>query len=213
MSHLNYFVFRETEETCAKCGWTGRGKEFAVGELFDELAEYHCPACDSQIAIQCYPTLAEAKAAWHLLDEKEQKEWLERERIHEIRERTRLRSADQLPAIAEPRFVLTWELVRDPEANLDWTVIRHEQREVWREPAIYDGAEHFARVVGIMQTRYGSALEDVIPSGGQSELYLFGDDLQAPAKVLAVRRKLGGGRVRKALHKQRTRNTPNVLEP
>ena len=39
------------------------GPRAELEELFDELAEYHCPACDSQIAIQCYPTLAEAKEA------------------------------------------------------------------------------------------------------------------------------------------------------
>lgn len=203
MSHLNYYIFRETEQTCVKCGWTGRGRDFAVGELFDSLAEYDCPTCDWNIAIQSYPTLAEAKAAWHLLDEKERKVWLDMERWREIRERTCLRSPNQLPAIVEPRFVLAWELVRDPEANLDWTVIRHDQREVSREPAIYDGAEHFACVVGILQARYGSALEDVIPSGGQCELLLFGDDLQAPAKVLATRRALGGGRVRMTRFKRR----------
>ena len=37
MSHLNYYVFLETEQACWKCPWKGPGKDFAVGELFDEL--------------------------------------------------------------------------------------------------------------------------------------------------------------------------------
>jgi len=203
MAYLNYYVFLETEQACRKCAWKGRGKDFVVGELFDELAEYHCPACRSMIACQCYPTLHDAKEAWQLLSDKDKESWLELERWQTVRERCKLRSPDQLPVIAGASFALTWNLVDDPETKHSWTVIRHGEREVWREPAVYDGADHFAHIVSMLRERYGSALEDVIPTGGKSELFLLGDDLHAPAKVSAVRSEIGGGRVRKARFKQR----------
>lgn len=206
MSHLNYYVFLETEQACWKCPWKGPGKDFAVGELFDELAEYHCPKCQAMITCQSYPTLHDAKQAWHLLTEKDKKSWLEFEHWQAVRERSKLRSPNELPDIAGHSFALTWNLVDDPETQHSWTVIRHGEREIWREPAVYEGADHFAHIVSILRARYGTALADVMPTGGKSELFLLGDDLHAPAKVLDVRRKLGGGRDRMTHFKRRSRS-------
>jgi len=71
----------------------------------------------------------------------------------------------------------------------DWTVLRCGERELWREPAVYEGADRFEEVVALLAQKYGPRLQDVVPSSA-SELYLYGDHLSSIANVEATRKRV-----------------------
>ena len=66
------------------------------------------------------------------------------------------------------------------------TVVKYGDREIWREPAVYEGAKRFEEVVRILITKYGARLADVVPTPA-SEYYLYGDDYHSPDAVQAIR--------------------------
>ena len=39
----NYYEFRESDVSCPDCGWSGKGRDAAVGEIFSELSEHTLP--------------------------------------------------------------------------------------------------------------------------------------------------------------------------
>jgi hypothetical protein len=57
---MSFYDFKNSPQTCDKCGWTGLGTEAALGDTFAEGAEYHCPKCYEYFGFQAYPTLEEA---------------------------------------------------------------------------------------------------------------------------------------------------------
>lgn len=66
------------------------------------------------------------------------------------------------------------------------------EREIWRELAWYEGYERFREVAVLLQRKYGRALRDLVPRD-ESELYLYGDELDAPSRVEKVRAELARG--------------------
>ncbi len=61
-------------------------------------------------------------------------------------------------------------------------MLRHGDREIWRELAYYEGYQRFAAVFELLRERYGSRLAEVRPTPA-SEVYLYGDKLSAPQTI------------------------------
>lgn len=57
---LNYFEYQAQQIGCAHCGWAGVGSQL---EIFDQLMEMACPACQEKICSVLYPTEDETRAA------------------------------------------------------------------------------------------------------------------------------------------------------
>ena len=60
MISIGYYDWMNGQQNCPKCGWTGLGSETAMGEGFNEGAEYHCPECDHYFGFIAYPLLEES---------------------------------------------------------------------------------------------------------------------------------------------------------
>jgi predicted RNA-binding Zn-ribbon protein involved in translation (DUF1610 family) len=56
-----YSVFRSATIICAKCGWSGQGRQTTVGKFFVEgmVTEYHCPQCCEYVCIAPWPKIGE----------------------------------------------------------------------------------------------------------------------------------------------------------
>ena len=93
-------------------------------------------------------------------------------------------------SVAGPGLNLVWDCL--DEATGRATVLTHEAIEVWREPALFEGCDRFREVVLILKQKYGVRLGDVVPTR-DSELYLYGDKLNAAHHVTATRRSLKEG--------------------
>ncbi len=141
------------------------------------------------LAIVSYPTDEETEANLDRLTEEDRtrfqarKEWLARW------EKESLKSAAELPELSGKTLTLIWDLHDHGDERC--TVIRHGTVIVWREPAGWGGYERFMEVLAILKARYGERLVDVVPSPA-SELYFFGDRLQAVEDVADARRRLRG---------------------
>jgi hypothetical protein len=140
------------------------------------------------LAIVSYPTVREAEQNWEKLTEQEKREVLARKRSLAAWQAASLKSTDQVPDLAGPAVALVWDEV-EGDAGQPFTVIRHGETEIWREPAFYEGYERFREVVQILMQKYGKRLVDVVPTPA-SELYLFGDKLRAPEYVVQIRKAL-----------------------
>lgn len=60
----SYRKFRNQEIRCPKCGWTGKGRDAQLGEVFElgEVSEYHCPSCNEYLYVVPWPRLGESQA-------------------------------------------------------------------------------------------------------------------------------------------------------
>lgn len=152
-----------------------------------------CPACDTlsspMLAIVTFPTIEETEQNWTKATEEEKqfvharKRWLANWAV------ASLQSGDQLPEWVGPAAALAWDSVESDYGEPSFTVIKHGDREIWREPICWEGYDRFREVVRILKQRYGKRLLDVVPTSA-SELYLFGDSITAHEYVEQVRRSL-----------------------
>lgn len=85
---------------------------------------------------------------------------------------------------------MIWDYVTD---NDDETIVRYGERELWREPAFYEGYERYLEVVEMLSQKYGHRLLDLVPTQA-SELFLYGDMLAAPRIVEKCRARLRSSR-------------------
>lgn len=174
---------------CPRCGHTG------VPDIGDTEAflDVRCAACDGPITKISWPTTDETRAAAAAGNLRAIEALPSAERSAARRERAaRLELADpsQLPPIADERIEITWDQVeRDDE---EWTVLRHGDRELFRELAYWEGVDRFEEVAEILRRAYGPRLRAVVPTRG-SEMYLYGDRLGAPRTVEALNDELGRG--------------------
>lgn len=194
--HFGYYDDWKTATlTCPKCGWSGTFEQGDV-EHYEELMDSSCPACKwpdaPMLAIVPYPTTEESKANWDKLSDEEKAGVARRKHFLAEVEKTSLKSASELPDLSATEIRLSWDL-REDEEGMSWTDIRHGDQILWSEPAVYEGAERFAEVVGILKRKYGSRLLDVVPTEA-SGLYLYGDRLAAISTVDEARASLGGPR-------------------
>ena len=183
-----YDDWKDANYKCANCSWSGIGRELPRGETFRDLFEVECPKCGARLGtIIPYPgrisqewdRVSPADRALVELAESRQADF----------EQRCLRSPDQLPDLLTNEIVLTWDFV---EANGRETVLRHGERELWREPAFYEGYMRFIEVVTILVQKYGARLRDVVPAE-DSEFFLYGDKIAAPSAVDRCRHRLKTG--------------------
>ena len=189
--HFNYLENWKTEPLhCDVCGWDGTFQQ-GLTELYSDLMDCHCPQCPggthTMLAIVSFPTLEEAVEKRDQLPPEEQ-EHLDRSLSFRHRfAALKLRSPHLLPAIDVPSFVLHWDIEgEEPDC---YTVIRHGERIIAREPALFEGLHRYIEVAKLLRRRYGMALRDLVPTEA-SENYLWGDDLRAPETIDEARRKI-----------------------
>jgi len=181
---------------CSKCAWTGTFEEGMVEE-HDQLMDSMCPNCGvlpgQILAIVSYPTIAESRANWDKLSEaeKDQVELIEaRDADFEAR---KLTSPDQLPDIEEDNLVFVWDFeYAEDGVDAENTIIKHEGKVIWREPAFYECYERFEQIAHILKTKYQHRLQDVVPAEG-CETYLYGDRLTASSRIREFRKGLSKG--------------------
>lgn len=166
----------DDQVTCPFCGWEGRiGAEF---EPRRECYELRCPGCERMLLIVLYPTTEETKRAAAAGNRRAQEalpQYLEHERFLARHERLKLKSPDQLPEIeGTGALAFEWDFLTDEERDERWSVIRHGERELWREPALWEGYERFEEVKAILKRRYGARFESLTPTE-RSEMWLRGD--------------------------------------
>jgi len=188
-THLNYWDYDpDASIDCPACDWRGRARDHQ--DYFDALLDVRCPKCDRMILIVSYPTIAETRAAAAAGNERAQAELPNvntRERFLERAKELELKGPDQLPPLTDQSLQIVWDFEEREGEN--WTVLRHGDREIWREIAYYEGYERFKEVFEILLARYGSRLVEVRPTRA-SEIYLYGDKLSAPDGVDRLNRSL-----------------------
>ena len=152
---------------CPQCGWKGTFDEGSV-EYHREWMDTSCPTCDALLAIVSYPTDGESEflASW---------------------KKSSLKSEAELPDLEGASLILTWDV--EEHGSSSFVVIRHGEREIWRELPLYEGFERFEEVAKILMRKYGTRLADVVPTDA-SEYYLYGDVMRAPDVVKAVRKSI-----------------------
>jgi hypothetical protein len=184
----NYYDnWREEEFDCPKCKWHGPGSALSLGDYTLDYAERICPACEEFITIVLHPTIAESRANWDKVSEWDRKNIEAAEAFQVEFKRRKLREPAQLPDIAEPSFTLSWDFAA--EASHQETLIKHGDKIIFAEPALWEGYERFVEVAEILRARYGAALCDLMPTA-VSELYLYGDYSGSSRVVAAARKRI-----------------------
>jgi len=151
--------------------------------------EFCCPQCDGSLAIVHFPSDEQTRAHAGGLTGQEAEGLERRRRFLERFDRAALRDPAELPELDGDALELLWDFVSEDGAS--YTIVRLGDRVVWKEPAVYEGAERFEQVATILKQRYAERLRDLAPTRA-SHLYLYGDQLSAPEKVERIRRGLRG---------------------
>jgi hypothetical protein len=118
--------------------------------------------------------MAETEANFDKLTDVGKASFNERKALLAEVERTRLKSPDELPELPGGELVFAWDF-QSGEGEHWQTVIRHGERILRSETAVYEGGHRFAEIVALLRQRYGSRLVDLVPTPGSST-YLYGDD-------------------------------------
>ena len=134
---------QSVELECPTCHWKGKFNEGSVG-YYRELQDCSCPKCDfflsPILAIVDYPTIDEMLASDNPADIEQAKE---REQLLQKFNSTKLASKEQLPEVDSTSFTLAWDFVETKGERL--TLIRHDDRVLFSEPALWEGYERFKR--------------------------------------------------------------------
>jgi hypothetical protein len=162
---------------CSSCGWTGTFEGGSV-ELYNELMDSSCPTCDTMLAIVSYPLTSSSSARGEFLRKFEE---------------TKLKDKSQLPDIDDLSIILTWDFFE--EGKECFTVIKNGEMDVWRELALFEGADRFKEIVKVLKKKYGSRLADVIPTA-ESGMYLYGDVLSSINLIKKARAAISRSRVK-----------------
>ena len=169
----------DMEVTCPNCGWSGNG---AVN-YFDELMDVRCQHCDNIILLVPYPTATETRAAAAAGNPGATEELAiveAREAFQARAQDTELKEPSQLPDLSGEQLLIEWD--QEAQDGQQWTVLRCDGTEIWRELAYFEGYKRFASVFEILLKRYGTRLAEVRPTRA-SWTYLYGDALSAPNTI------------------------------
>lgn len=193
MSRHKYYEYEDDTVTCHGCGWSGRGSEAGSGDLWECWYYLDCPKCPKEnIASVLLPTDEDIEKFGTAEDKKSLKR---RKTFLEKLDATSLKYKNQLPDIdGEDDIVLVWDqILIKSDSEIDeqerYTVIKHNDREIWRQIAAYEGYHGFGDFCRIAKEKYGRRLVDVKPTPW-SELYLYGDYLGSVDYVTIVRKSL-----------------------
>jgi hypothetical protein len=180
---LAYYEYHGDEQlACPRCGWSGLARDGSQ-ELHRELFDVSCPSCDKMLLVVSFPTSEEtrqAAAAGNPEAIGELPRLDEREARQARAKSLALKPDSELPQLEGDSLHFTWDLEEAGEEH--WTVIRYEERVIWRELAYWEGWERFTTVKDILKSRYGDRFASLGPTVA-SELYLYGDDLTASSKL------------------------------
>ncbi len=174
--------WRTKELRCA-CRWQGTPAA-ASSELFDALCEYSCPGCQTSLLLVSYPAAGEVRdaAARGNPEAQAQLEVVVRvERRRERHERTKLRSPEELPDLVGVELHFIWDLKTGEDGD-EVVQVKHSEQVIWIELAFFEDWPRFNEVKDILKQKYGERFASLRPSEA-AELYLFGDDLTAPARI------------------------------
>lgn len=197
MSAETYFSGWEAKyQTCTRCGWRGLGSE-ASTELFTELLQVDCPACDGRLFLVVFPTADEVKRA---ADEgvpqavSMQRAADRREVYFQRREGTLLRGSDSLPDLDGEVLDFHLTLIDDDTGDL-WLVLAmgtgeadedriegiEDPRVLHAELAAFEDTEPARRISQLLEERYGTRYRHLY--AGRALVYLGGDDLSAWSRI------------------------------
>jgi hypothetical protein len=177
---MSWYDFDENQIVECRCGW--RGPVSAGGiEIYSQCFAFECPQCGKTLAVFSPPTIDETKKKAAEGNKKAQGDLasaLRRESFMQRATASELESADQLPDLEGDEIVIEWDFEDRKDPNGDnWTVLRHEGREIWREIAYYEGLDRYSDVATILIEKYGDRLVG-FPATKASRLYLYGDDIR-----------------------------------
>ncbi|WP_156409172.1 hypothetical protein [Mycobacterium sp. Root265] len=192
---LPYWEFTARQDdpvTCPQCGWVGppsRGME-----QHRDLLDVTCPQCGTMLLIIPFPTAADtrqaaaagnAKAIAEIprIDAQEQR-WREDSA-------TELRTPGQLPEIDGDELVIDWDTDHS-DTDRPVTVLRHGDRELWREACYWEGYGRFNQVAKLLRQRYGRRVVELRPTS-RSEMHLYGDRWAVGGYLDKVNAALRGG--------------------
>lgn len=173
-----YSFFDGSPVSCQKCGWSGPGEDWSTEmnrgmDLFD----IYCPSCGEKYGFLAFPThdeVREAAAAGNERAIAALPDLDRREAFLERADESELTDAAELPDLEGDELELLWDFEPGPDGEDNVTVIRHGDRELWREVAYWEGGDRFAAVFTILRRRYGRRLIRLTPTPG-SKGYLGGD--------------------------------------
>lgn len=180
---LGYYDFKDEDRLiCPRCGWAGPVKDGDT-ELFEELLQVSCPRCDKHLLLASYPTQDETEQMASRGNRKALENLPSLRRRQEFQKRVEeasLRSPEQLPDLADETLEFVWD--QEPGEPDDFTVVRLENRTIWKEPTFWEGWERFNEVKAMLKEKYGTRFHSLKPTSA-SETYLYADDLSAPYKI------------------------------
>ena len=172
----------EMDFRCPKCDWSGKGADTVISDMSPSGCERACPKCKTDLFWLDFPLVEEVLANFDKLSPENQQLALKMKAARAAWESCKLRSVDQLPEIEDDYFVLLW----DADPKTDEVIIRHGQREIFRFKAPWEHWKYFIAACGILKTKYGHRLLDVVPTP-RVDIDLCGDASQAPEAVRKIR--------------------------
>jgi hypothetical protein len=183
--HLDYYENWKSEILhCTECGWKGTFEEGSV-DYHSAWLDISCPTCFFLLAIVSYPSDWETEANWDKLSVQEKESFKAHTGFLTAQKKSSLKSEADLPDLDGSSLIITWDFEGSPSGK--FTVIRHGEREIWRELAFYEGFDRFKEVAEILMRKYGSRLADLVPTEA-SEYYLYGDAARSLDVVDTVRK-------------------------
>ena len=114
------------------------------------------------------------------------------QRWHEKRKQEEARILSQLPDIGGQEFTLSWELEvkDDADAEARFWVIKHGDREIYREKAGQEDYHRYELLARLLKQKYGPRIKDLVPAEtGETGFYLYGDFLGAVRRVETARKR------------------------
>jgi hypothetical protein len=181
-----YDDWRERKYACANCDWRGRGEDLVRGETFADLFEVDCPKCAGRITTISFPTLDESRKNWDKVSPADRLVVQLTEARNEDFDRRMLRTPDQLPDLTGDGLILVWDF--DDRKPMD-NVVKFGDLEIWREPAIYEGASRFEEVAEILVSKFGARLHDLVPTPDSAD-FLYGDRIGSPYRIERFRQRM-----------------------
>lgn len=178
-----YDNWRDETLTCPQCSWSGTFKQGSM-EVCKMFAATSCPHCKLVLAEVSYPTIEESRENWNVLTEPEKRQVEAVEKLRKLFTKECLKSADQLPDVAETNFAVSWDFIEEDSGP--YTLIKLKDQVLWKEPATYEGENRFEEIAGFLKAKYGSKITDLIPTG-ESGYYLYGDSHSSIETVDRVR--------------------------
>jgi len=184
MAGENYFSdWKQRTWTCPACTWTGTGAQ-AAQELFSELFEINCPACDARLATVLLPTTesirraagdgnSEAISMLDFVDESQQF-WADLD--------TSRRSLKRLKNIDGDQLELTLETIDTGDwMNPSHVVVLCNGKQIHKERSGYEHWEAIIEIGEALLAQYGSRIAWYDP--GTAGVALLGDNRRANSTI------------------------------